>query len=124
MFSTQMLARLDRGDVAVEALPRRFDIEAGLDAEPELGCGAEVAGEPQGRVGRDGSFLAYQALHAGARHAQRCRECVGLMSSGARNSSRRISPGWTGAKALLLIGSGSSVIVDDLSGLGGLAGPR
>jgi hypothetical protein len=39
---------------SVEGLARRFDIEAALDAEPELGCDAEVAGKPQdGPLGSD-----------------------------------------------------------------------
>src|SRR5262249_36590325 len=53
---SRRLARLDGGDVVAEALARRFDIEAALDAEPEFGRGAEVAGEPQRRVRRDRGF--------------------------------------------------------------------
>jgi hypothetical protein len=69
--------RLDGGDVLVALLSRCFEIEAGLQAEPKLGRGAQIARQTQCRVRGHRGLFSHQALDARSRYAQLRSEGVG-----------------------------------------------
>jgi hypothetical protein len=55
----------------------RLEFEAILQVHPELGGRAEVAAEPQRRVGGDATLSVREPLDPRARHVDGCRQAIG-----------------------------------------------
>ena len=74
-----------------------LEVIARLKVQPEAIAGAEVAGEPKGRIGGDGAGPVDDLVDAAGRDADVVGQTVLETPSGSRKSAARTSPGWIGA---------------------------
>lgn len=80
-------------------------IIVGLQPHPHLRARAEEPRQPQRSACCDAALLQNNFIDAPGRHVQRLRQRILRQPRGDMNSSRKISPGCTGARLVIFIAS-------------------
>lgn len=100
-----------RFEVISKAVLLHLEVVPSLEIHPEPLARPEEPGKPQGGIRRDAPLPVDDFIDAPRGNADALRQRYWLIPIGPKNSSWRISPGWTGGSFFATACSPSSVLV-------------